>query len=65
MQQRQLEFYQGFDQESFSKSKASDEDFESEYSQDVQSHPKEGGRGQKTKIEPDEDDEPVSVFLFL
>ncbi|KAJ0122290.1 hypothetical protein J7T55_002803 [Diaporthe amygdali] len=58
MQQRQLEFYQGFDQESPSKSKVSDEDFESEYSQDVQSHLKEGRRAQKAENVPDEDDEP-------
>lgn len=65
MQQRQMEFYQGFDQEPPSQSKSSGEDFEAEYSQDVKSHLEEGERCEEAEGKPDEDDEPVSSYPAL
>lgn len=62
MQQRQIEFYRGFDQESPAKSKASDEDLDVEYSQDVKAHLEGGGRCEEWEGKHDEDDEPVSLF---
>lgn len=62
MQQRQMEFYRGFDQESPTKSKPSDEDFDAEYSQDVKAHLEDGARCEEAEDKPDEDDEPVSFF---
>lgn len=65
MQQRQMEFYRGFDQEPPSQSKSSDEDFDAEYSQDVKAHLEEGGRREEADGRPDEDDEPVSSYPAL
>jgi hypothetical protein len=63
MQQRQLEFYRGFDQEPPAKSKDSDEDSDAEYSQDVQTHLEGVERCEEAEGKPDEDDEPVSPFF--
>lgn len=54
MQQRQMEFYRGFDQDPTSKSKGSEEDSDPEFSRDVQAHLDgvEEGEGR-----PEEDDE--------
>lgn len=60
MQQRQQEFYRGFDQESPPRSKPADEDFDAEYSQEVQDHLEEGGRCEEAEGKPDDDDEAVS-----
>ncbi|KAI3391638.1 hypothetical protein diail_7006 [Diaporthe ilicicola] len=57
-QQRQLEFYQGFDQESPSKSKLSGEDFDAEYSQDTQARLDEARIRDEARSKPGEDDEP-------
>lgn len=57
MQQRQMEFYQGFDQDAPAKSKDPDEDDDPEFSQDVQAH-LEGMDEAERK--PEEDDETVS-----
>lgn len=62
MQQRQMEFYRGFDQESPTKSKPSDEDFDAEYSQEVKAHLEADVRCEESEEKPDEDDEPVSFF---
>lgn len=62
MQQRQMEFYRGFDQESPTKAKVSDEDLDVEYSQDVKAHLEGGGRCEEGEGKQDEDDEPVSLF---
>lgn len=61
MQQRQMEFYRGFDQESPAQSKPADEDLDAEYSQEVQDHLEEGGRRDEAEGKPDDDDEPVSL----
>lgn len=60
MQQRQQEFYQGFDQDPPSNTNPSEEDFDAEYSQDVQAHLEESERVIEAEGKPDEDDEPVS-----
>lgn len=65
MQQRQMEFYRGFDQELPGGSKPSDEDFDVEYSQDVKAHLEEGGRCRDAEDKVDEDDEPVSLCPAL
>lgn len=65
MQQRQMEFYRGFDQEPPSQSKSSDEDFDAEYSQDVKAHLEESGRCEEADGKPDEDDELVSSYSSL
>lgn len=66
MQQRQMEFYQGFDREPPSQSKSSDEeDLDAEYSQDVKAHLQEGERCEEAEGKPDEDDEPVSSYPAL
>lgn len=62
MQQRQREFYQGFDQDPPAKSKDSDEDSGPEFSQDVQAH-LEGIEEAERKLE--EDDETVSFCPSL
>lgn len=62
MQQRQMEFYRGFEQESPAKSKVSDEEFDVEYSQDVKAHLEGGGRYEDGEDKTDEDDEHVSFF---
>lgn len=65
MQQRQLEFYRGFDQESPAGSKSTDEDPDAEYSQDVKDHLEDGGRREEARGTADEDDEPVSFCPTL
>lgn len=60
MQQRQMEFYRGFDQESPARSKPTDEDSDAEYSQEVQDHLGDGGRCEEAEGNPGEDDETVS-----
>lgn len=62
MQQRQMEFYRGFDQESPARSKPADEDSDAEYSQEVQDHLEEGGRCEEAEGKPDDDDDPVSSY---
>lgn len=60
MQQRQLEFYRGFDLEQpAAKSKDSDEKSDPEYSQDVQDHLEGIERSEEAEGKPDEEDEPV------
>lgn len=61
MQQRQMEFYRGIDQESPTRSKPADEDLDAEYSQEVQDHLEDGGRCEEVEGKPDYDDEPVSL----
>ena len=66
MQQRQLEFYRGFDQEPApASSNAEDEDSDAEYSQEVQAHLEESGRCQEAEGKPGEDDESVSLCPAL
>lgn len=65
MQQRQMEFYQGFDQDSTAKANASDEDFEAEYSQDVKAHLEDGGQRKDSDGNPEDEDELVSVCPAL
>lgn len=63
MQQRQMEFYRGFDQESPAGSKSSNEECDAEYSQDVKAHLEADARCEEAEDKPDEDDdEPVSFF---
>ncbi|KAL1879251.1 hypothetical protein Daus18300_001830 [Diaporthe australafricana] len=57
-QQRQMEFYQGFDQESPSKQKFVDEDSDAEYSQDTQAHLDGARLRDEAGSKPDEDEEP-------
>lgn len=65
MQQRQQEFYRGFDQESPAGSKSADGDLDAEYSQDVKDHLENGGRCEESRSTADEDDEPVSFCPTL
>lgn len=65
MQQRQLEFYRGFDQDSPAGPRPADEDNEAEYSQDVKDHLEDGGRCEEARGTADEDDEPVSFCPTL
>ncbi|KAG6368673.1 hypothetical protein INS49_002886 [Diaporthe citri] len=65
MQQRQQEFYQGFDQESPTRSKPADEDLDAEYSQEVQDHLEEAGRCEAAEGKPDEDDEPDFTMAHM
>lgn len=66
MQQRQLEFYRGFDlDQPVAKSKDSDEESDPEYSQDVQAHLEGIERCDETEEKSDEEDEPVSFSFGL